>query len=51
MEWEELLMENGDDINTIWNVFHSKRQELEAKFVPKIKIKNNKKTLRIPTRW
>ena len=41
-------MKNGDDINSIWNIFHSKIQELEAKFVPKIKIKNNKKHYAFP---
>ena len=39
MEWREILIENGDDINFIWNGFHSKIQELETKFIPKIKIK------------
>ena len=40
---QEVLFQNGDDINSIWSSFHSKIQELESKYVPKVKIKSRRK--------
>ena len=43
LNWQEVLFQNGDDINSIWSSFHSKIQELESKCVPKVKIKSRRK--------
>ena len=43
IHWQSWLIGDNADINSIWNKFHCKIKELERKYVPLIKIKNNKK--------
>ena len=48
LNWQEVLFQNGDDINSTWSSFHSKIQELESKYVPKVKIKSRRKHNPLP---
>ena len=43
LDWKSILLDDEKDINESWTKFHEKLSELEHKYVPKIKIRQNKK--------
>ena len=43
LDWKSILPDDEKDINESWTKFHEKLSELEHKYVPKIKIRQNKK--------
>ena len=44
LNWERYLKVDNNDIDDMWKRFHVKLLDLEDKYVPKLKIKNKKKT-------
>ena len=48
IDWEKILGDCEDDVNTQWEIFHNKYKQAEEACVPKIILKTSKKKFSIP---